>query len=195
MDVDRSYIQELESWLVTKAVEGLQQEGVAPRPQVHFIFGDQPEPHVGYVISRRYHRGADAYAAIAGLGRAAAALCASRVVVIWEECDLRASLYGPGSHPDGIVTVDATFDGHILTWRPYDIRLGPIGSRGAPTVWPKWGQAAQLADAELPSPINEMLSTWRKHLTRLDPRIELPAMERLGYEFRWLVHDDRESEG
>ncbi|MEB3980192.1 hypothetical protein OQ968_02815 [Mycobacterium sp. 663a-19] len=190
MELDRGYIQELESWLVGRAAEGLQQDGLAPRPQVHFILEDHAQPHVGYVISRRYQRGADAYGAITDLGCAAAALCASRLVVMWEECDLRASLYGPGEHPDGIVTVDATLNGHILTWRPYDIRLGPVGPYGAPTVWPKWGRVSQLPDAELPPAINELLNTWRTYFARLDTTSELAGMQRLGYEFRWLIHDE-----
>ena len=190
MPMNRSYIQSIEQQVVHRAIDGLKGEGMAPRPQVHFILEDQPEPHVGYVMSRQYHRGADARTAIAGLGRAAAAICTTQVVLLWEECDLRASLFGPGDHPDGLVTVDATFDSHILTWRPYEVVFGPPGPLGAPTVWPRWGETVQLPAAPLPPVIDELLTTWRTQIVALDPGTEFPAMERLGYEFRWYVYGD-----
>ncbi|MBL1080290.1 hypothetical protein JK358_38435 [Nocardia sp. 2] len=188
--IDRAYVQRIEQRIVERAIEGLRFEGMAPRPQLHFILEDRPEPHAGYVMSRFYHRGADAHAAIAGLGRAAAAICSTQLVLMWEECDLRASLFGAGDHPDGIVTVDATFDDHILTWRPYEVVFGPIGFRGVPTVQPRWGDVLQLPGAPLPGPILDLLAAWRTQLTTLDPAVELPAMQRSGYEFRWYVYDE-----
>ncbi|GAB3204523.1 hypothetical protein GCM10027262_06010 [Nocardia tengchongensis] len=186
--MDRDYIDCIEDRIVARAVEGLL-DGMAPRPQVHFILEDQPEPHVGYVLSRPYYEGADAHAAIAGLGRAAAALCATQIVVLWEECDLRASLVGPGDHPDSLVTVEATFDGHLLTSRPYQPVFGPVGPLGVPTVIPHWGRASQYPDAQLPVPIADLLTTWHTQLTRLDPSNELRSMQASGYEFRWFVYD------
>ncbi|MFJ4657952.1 hypothetical protein ACIP5Y_42355 [Nocardia sp. NPDC088792] len=188
MPMDRGYIENIEDRIVERAIDGLL-DGMAPRPQVHFILEDQSEPHVGYALTRPYYRGTDAHTAIAGLGRAAAALCVTQIVVLWEECDLRASLVGPGDHPDSLVTVEATFDVHLLTSRPYRSVFGPPGRLGVPTVSPQWGRASQHPDARLPGPIADLLTTWRTQLTLLDPGEELRSMQASGYEFRWFVYE------
>lgn len=159
--------------------------GVNPRPQVHLFFDDQDQPYVGYVVCRFYRRGTDAAAAIAGMGRVPGILLANRVIVAWEEADLRASLDGPGDHPTALVTTHATLTDHVLTWRPFDAEFGSVGRAGVPTCHPRWGAVSQHTDVGLPQPIDALLAEWRSFRSG-DINATLLEMERQGYELHFV---------
>lgn len=74
----------------------------------------------GTVTCRPYRPGWDASEAIAELGRIAAATAGSDLLVLWEEFDLRTSLYGPSEqHPTALVSLQATLHSHYLTCFPF----------------------------------------------------------------------------
>ena len=108
------------------ATKELLPKGLAPPPQV-FVFnrlGELTKLFVGYVTCRPYRRGGDAAAAIAELGRVAAAISGTDLLVFWEEHDIRTSLYGPSDdHPTGLVLLQVTWESHFLTWFPFDVEL------------------------------------------------------------------------
>ena len=155
----------VEEACVAAADNQMREAGFSPAPQVHLFVDDWDPPYAGFVVTRLYQRGGDAVEVIKTLGTAAAAATATRVLVVWEESDLRASLYGPGPHPDGLACVIASIlnDGHTLHWYPYTARIGAPTptSAGIPTVHPEWGQPVSTRDAELPPVIGDLLHEWR----------------------------------
>lgn len=108
-------------------------QGLSPPPQV-FVFdrlgGDRL---VGRVTCRPYRRGQDAAVASAELGRIAAAVVGTDLLVFWEEFDLRTSVYGPSEqHPKALVILQATLQSHFLTWFPFESDVLSWRANGLP---------------------------------------------------------------
>ena len=136
--------------------------GFVPEPQVHMLFDDWDQPYVGHVRTRPYRQGLDAVKAITRLADAPAAIMATRIVLVWEDADLRASLNGPGDYPNGLAVVEASLmDEHTLRWHPLVLHLGPPGDSGLPTVRPKWGTPSTICGAVLPPVMAAVINTWR----------------------------------
>lgn len=154
--------------VVVSAVADVLPTGVAPRPQVHIFDDTLEQPYYGYVVCRRYYRGHDAAAAITHLGRIAAAMCASHLLVVWEESDLRTSIHGgePGDHPHGLAVLDAPFllgSTHMLDWHPFQWRTSDSTHVyfTNPALGLEWGQASRHPGAPLPDPVPALLMSWR----------------------------------
>jgi hypothetical protein len=116
-------MREIESACLSGAKASLDFAGFVPAPQLHILIDARDQPYVGYVRTREYYEGADAVTAIGGLALLPAAVCATRVMLVWEEADLRASLSGPGDYPNGLVAVAATLTGHTASWHPFVLHL------------------------------------------------------------------------
>lgn len=170
---------------VVGGAEALMREaGMMPPPTVHLFMDDMEQPYAGYVSSRPFRRGADAAQAIERLGELPAAMFASRLLLAWEHADLMTALDAPGeSFPAALVTVEATFAGHTLTWRSFDIVWGPVGSIGAPTVQPRWHAPVVYRDGGLPASIQALLWRWRG-LDADEIGATAEALQRDGYQVR-----------
>lgn len=140
-------------------------KGLAPPPQV-FVFnrlGEPAEGLVGQVTCRPYRRGSDAADAIAGLGGVAAAVGGTDLLVFWEECDLRTSLYGPSEdHPNGLAILQVTWETHFLTWFPFTTNVVGWRGNGLPEVQIVPDEPSENVEGvRLPDPIHRLLDVWR----------------------------------
>ncbi|MEY9487745.1 hypothetical protein RKD26_003539 [Streptomyces calvus] len=163
--------------------ELLRSHGACPRPQVQILAEDMDQPYVGFVTCRPFYRGEDAASALADLGLFPSVLMATRLLVVWEDCDLRTALQLPGESFDtGVVILDASLETHTLNWYPFDVEVGDAGPHGIPTVVPHWRTPARFENVQLLAPIAELLEIWRefRHEDIQETAIEL---QRAGYEF------------
>jgi hypothetical protein len=136
--------------------------GFVPQPQVHMLVDRWQQPYVGYVLTRPYRQGMDAVKAITRLADAPAAVKATRVVLAWEDADLRASLNGPGDYPTGMAIVVASLAGrHSLRWHPVVLHVDGTGGSGPAPVRPEWGVPVMVEAATLPPVMAAVLNTWR----------------------------------
>jgi hypothetical protein len=111
--------------------------GFVPEPQMHMIIDDWDQPYVGWVSTRPYYDGLDAVKAINRLGDAPAAIMATRVVMVWEDADLRRSIHGPGEYMNALVIVQAGLMGeHTLRRHPVTLHIEGVGASGLPEVRP-----------------------------------------------------------
>jgi hypothetical protein len=168
--------------IIEESEAHIQQTGQVPRPQVHIVAEDQPEPfqYVGYVVSRRFYRGADAATAIADLGRLPAALAATRLFVVWEEGDLRTALEMPNQRAgSGLSVLDVRADGNTMLWLP-------IGAerRGSDVVV-NWGTPARYDNVALLAPIEELIGVWREAPDDLERTVT--DLQDAGYEIHWSI--------
>lgn len=178
---------ELPSILVQASEAQLRETGFCPRPQVHILAEDMEKPYVGYVTCRYFYRGADAAEAIADLGLMPSVLAATRLIVLWEDCDLRTALEMRGeSFATGLVVMDAQLDRHTLHWYPFSVEVGGESSFGIPTVIPRWGAPARFENAELLAPVTTLLRTWRE-LRRDDIQQTAIELQKNGYELHWAT--------
>ncbi|MFF9206024.1 hypothetical protein ACF1AE_30275 [Streptomyces sp. NPDC014986] len=163
--------------------ELLRSHGACPRPQVHILAEDMEQPYVGFVTCRPFYRGADAASALAGLGLFPSVLMATRLLVVWEERDLRTALELPGgSFGTGVVILDAGLDGHTLNWHPFDIEVGGAGPHGTSTVVPHWRTPARYENAQLLTPVAALLDVWRE-FRHEDIQETAIGLQQAGYEF------------
>lgn len=146
-------------------------QGLSPAPQV-FVFdrfgGDRL---VGQVTCRPYRRGQDAAVAIAELGRIAAGVSGTDLLVFWEEFDLRTSLYGPSEqHPKALVILQATLQSHFLTWFPFESDVLSWQANGLPDdVQIRRGAPTDTVEgARLSEPIYRLLDLWRAGIVSYD---------------------------
>jgi hypothetical protein len=171
--------------MVQVADDLLRQTGFCPRPMVHMFAEDLAQPYIGYVTCRDFMRGADAVDAIAGLGLLPSVLAATGLVVVWEDCDLRTALEMPGnSFATAIVTVEASFTEHTLTWHPFDVQIGPLSEAGLPTVQPQWKPILRYTNPVLLSPVTGLLDLWRQ-VRRDDIRQTALGLQQVGYTINW----------
>lgn len=164
--------------------------GVVPTPQIYCFDSASSKGLVGYAVCRDYARGPDAGVAIGSLGILADAMDADLVVLMWEEADLRTSLYGPSDeHPTGIVILEATLDEHELSWYPFTFTVGGYDAERLPRLNVRFGETSHTLGATLPPVIEELLREWRSH--QIDSAEEAQAMVRgaqaEGYDVRFTT--------
>lgn len=59
---------------------------------------------------------------------------ADLLVVLWEEADLRTSVYGPSNdHPTRLVLLEAPLQTLEITWHPFDFTVINYNADGLPT--------------------------------------------------------------
>jgi len=163
--------------------------GTCPQPQVHILAEDRERPYLGYVVCRRFRRGPDAASAVVGLGLLPSTLRATRLIVAWEELDLRGAMQVPTEQAEtGFVLVDARLDTHVLRWHPFQTQAAPEGAGETATL--RWGAPARYERIPLPDPIEAMLTLWREFR---DGDLEETAahLQRAGYELHWAGSRDR----
>jgi hypothetical protein len=155
-------VDTVKATLIDTAKETFPTNAVVPTPQVWAFDSRSDKPLTGYAVCRDYTRGPDALLAISSLGILADALRAELVVLIWEEADLRTSLYGPSDHhPNGMVVLEASRDSHELTWYPFDFTVIGYNPNGLPRLDVRWGKSVHTAGAPLPEVITLLLDEWR----------------------------------
>jgi hypothetical protein len=173
-------IETVEKACLAAADKAMRAGGFVPEPQVHMLIDRWDQPYVGYVLTRPYRQGLDAVKAITRLGDAPAAARATRVVLAWENADLRTSVHGPGDYPNGMAVVFASLNGqHTLRWHPVVLQLSPRGEAGLPTVRPDWGIPVTVDGATLPPVMAAVLNTWRA--LQGDPRAVFTDLIAEGY--------------
>ncbi|MET9798711.1 hypothetical protein [Nocardiopsis alba] len=169
-------IETLSDMVLETSEELLREHGACLTPQVHILAEDMDQPYVGFISCRPFYRGADAATALAGLGRLPSVLMATRLLVAWEDCDLRTALELPGeSFATGMVILDAGTEDHTLYWHPFDIEVGGASPHGIPTVIPHWGARARYENVPLLAPISALLDVWRQF--HRDDDIQQTAIE------------------
>lgn len=179
-------VESLSNIILTSSEALLREHGACPRPQVHILAEDMDQPYVGFVTCRLFHRGVDAASALANLGLFPSVLMATRLLVVWEDCDLRTALELPGeSFPTGVVVLDAGLDQHTLNWHPFDIEVGGTSPYGIPTVNPHWGAPARYENVQLLAPIAELLQVWREFRNE-DIQETAIKLQEAGYEFTMM---------
>jgi hypothetical protein len=188
--MDRVTVQAFEQRLVDLSVVSLQNGGRNLRPVMQmFREGQVDQPYVGAVTCRRYRDGDDAGIALVGFGMPAQALAATRLVLLWEDASLRASLQGPGDYQNCLVTVDCHLQGmHVMTRHPFMPLLG-TGADGEPSIDPAFhGPPQDWGAAVLPKPFELALDVWRNR-TALPLSVETVVAHQTeaGYAFRWAT--------
>ncbi|MFI8528271.1 hypothetical protein ACIGB8_27690 [Promicromonospora sukumoe] len=178
-------VDEIASSVVDATDNLLRTTGFCPPPSVHILAEDTDQPYVGFISCRPYYRGADAAAAITGLGLLPSVLAATRLVVTWEDHDLRTALQVPGdTFPTAIVTLEADQNNHTLLWHAFDAQPGPLSEAGVPTVQPHWQQSVRYANPPLLEPIAALLDLWRQ-ARRDDVEQTASGLQQAGYTIRW----------
>lgn len=163
--------------LIETAKSVFPETGVVPTPQIYCFDSASAKGLIGYAVCRDYTRGPDAGVAIGSLGILADAMDADLVVLMWEEADLRTSLYGPSDdHPTGIVILEATLDEHELSWYPFTFTVIGYDADGLPRLNVRFGETSHTLGAALPSVIEQLLGEWRSH--QVDSAEEAQAMVR-----------------
>jgi hypothetical protein len=171
---------EVVSAIIEESEVCIQETRECPRPQVHILVEDMDEPYLGYIICRRFYRGADAASAIAGLGRLPSALTATRLFVVWEDHDLRTALEMPIERPaQGLCVVDVRLDGHTMLWLPFN-----VVQRGSEIVV-AWGSPARHDNVALPAPIDHLIETWWQPPDDLERTVL--DLQNAGYRIRWSI--------
>ncbi|MEU6409768.1 hypothetical protein [Microbispora sp. NPDC046933] len=179
--------EQLPAALLQAADAHIRADGTCPRPQVHILAEDLEAAYLGYVVCRRFYRGADAASALAGLGVLPSVIKATRLFVLWEEFDLRTALEIQGEHTaPGIVILDARFGGHTLHWHPIDVQLRPVNSGQEPAIVVRWNTPASYENVPLPPPVESLLQVWRE---LRDDDLERTAiqLQQAGYEINWAT--------
>jgi hypothetical protein len=173
---------------ILKASEAeLRATGLCPRPQVHILAEDMDRPYLGYLVCRDFYRGTDAASAIAALGLLPSVLAATRLLVVWEDRDLRTALeLPPGSSTNAIVLLDAHFDRHTLRWHPFDVAVSGTDRHGRPTISLTWRAPARYENVALLEPISALLEVWRELRTD-DLQKTAIELQRAGYELNWAT--------
>jgi hypothetical protein len=155
-------VDSVKTTLIDTAKSTFPTNGVVPTPQVWAFDSGSSKGLMGYAVCRDYSRGPDAGVAIGSLGILADAMHADLVVIMWEEADIRTSLYGPSDdHPTGITILEATLQAHELTWYPFDFTVIDYNPDGLPRLDVRYGKSSHTKGAPLPTVIDELLAEWR----------------------------------
>ncbi|MFI8528562.1 hypothetical protein ACIGB8_29170 [Promicromonospora sukumoe] len=148
---------------VQTADQLMRQTGFCPPPSVHMLTDDPDHPYLGFVSCRLFHRGTDAATAVTDLGLLPSVLGAKRLLVTWEDCDLRTALQQTGvSFPTAVVTLEATMSKQTLAWHPFDVRVGPRSTAGVSTAVPRWQPTTYDTNPTLLPCITGLLDLWRQ---------------------------------
>jgi hypothetical protein len=108
------------------ANETLLPRGFAPSPQLFVFDRTADRGLVAHVVCRRFYPGSDAATALRELGRLAAAIGGTDLLLLWEEADLGRALYGP----------DAERPPASVLWKQRLIRTPSAGSHSTSTSSP-----------------------------------------------------------
>ncbi|OBB79336.1 hypothetical protein [Mycolicibacterium peregrinum] len=155
-------VDAVKATLIERAKSSFSTNGVVPTPQMWAFSSTSSKGLMGYAVCRDYTRGADAALGIGSLGILADAMHADLLVLMWEEADLRTSLYGPSDdHPTGIVILEATLHSHELTWHPFDFTVVGYNSAGLPRLDVRYGDSSDIKGGPLPEVIAKVLAEWR----------------------------------
>lgn len=170
--------------MIEAAQAELHATGGVPRPQVHMLAEDLEKSYIGNITCRRFYRGQDATVAIGDLGIMPSLMKMTRLMVLWEACDLAVAMeQEPG--PRALMLVDATLSRHILHRHPFSpVPTGRV-KKGIPLIRLEWEPPQQFADARLPAPVARLLQTWRE-LRDGDIQEAGNALEQSGYEFMFF---------
>lgn len=163
---------------------GLRAGGAVMPPTVFILAEDMDQPFVGKIAVRPFHPGADAAAAIAGLGLAPSVLAATRLLVTYERQDVNAAL---GERVDfdacAVVAVDADFDGHVAV--AYPLRMTPAADwHRTGAVIPEWATEHRVPGDVVPGPVKQLLDLWRLW-READLDATLNELEAAGYRMTW----------
>lgn len=178
---------ELPRILIEASQAELHATGAVPRPQVHLLAEDMARrPYIGYVVCRRFYRGDDAVAAIGDLGALPSVMKVTRLMILWEDSDLKTAMELEGRpFQMGLMLVDARFDRHTLHRYPFEpVSTGQVVD-SVPTVRLQWGTPQQHEDVPLPYPITCLLRTWRE-LRDDDIQKTTITLQQAGYELNWV---------
>ena len=179
-EVTVDVIDMVERVCLAAADKAMRAGGFVPQPQVHMLIDRWQQPYVGYVLARPYRQGLDAVKAITRRADAPAAVRATRLVLAWEDADLRTSLHGPGDYPNGMAIVVASLGGqHSLRWHPVVLHVDRAGESRVPSVRPDWGVPVTVDGATLPPVMATVLNTWRA--LEGDPRAVFAELIAEGY--------------
>jgi hypothetical protein len=185
-------IEDLPAILLNAAEVELRQAGFYPRPQVHMFAEDMESPYIGYIVCRPFYRGDDAVTAIANLGLLPSVMAVTRLLVLWEDRDLRTALEMPGSASadTGIALLDAQLDGHTLRWHPFEAESIGVAQHGpyqVQTINPRWRKPTQFKNVQLLRPISNLLGIWRER-RQDDMQQTAIGLQDAGYELNWVSH-------
>lgn len=81
-------VEHLPRILLEAADEQMRADGSSPRPQVHFLAEDMDVSYLGYIVCRRFYRGADAAEALADLGVVPSLVKATRLFLLMSSTNL-----------------------------------------------------------------------------------------------------------
>ncbi len=177
---------ELPRILIEASKTELHTTGAVPRPQVHMLAEDTPSQYVGFVTCRRFYRGHDTVAAIGDLGALPSVMRMTRLLILWENCDLATALeQEAGPFPMGLMLVDAHLSKHTLHRYPFEPVPTGLAVDGVPTVRLQWETPQRSENAPLPVPITRLLRTWRE-LREDDIQKAAKALQQSGYELNWV---------
>lgn len=179
--MDRPHRIAFEERIAAAAADFMRSYGARPPVQMHMFFNgsDPAAAYVGSVTARPALPGDDTAAALAGLGDAAAAMCAARLIFSWEDYSLRADLMGPGSYRSALVTADVDFVSCVQTWRYFRF----AGAPGFAVTFD--APPFAVPDNGLPGPLARAVSTWTNEQGAKEVPGTLSRMADLGYGFRW----------
>jgi hypothetical protein len=159
-----SFASTLRSAVIKAADDTFRQLGFCPVPQIHVLAEDMAQPYLGYIHTRPFHQGEDAAKAITELGLFPAAMGATRVLMAWENRDINVAMRTGGEKaPSAVVLAEASMDGHVVHWHPFEVgEIGSVSEHGTRAFVPYWGQATVHAGAALPDPLARALWIWRE---------------------------------
>jgi hypothetical protein len=177
---------ELSRILIEASKAELHATGAVPRPQVHMLAEDMPHPYIGFVTCRRFYRGHDTVTAIGDLGALPSVMKMTRLMILWENCDLATALEREtGPFPMGLMLADARLSQHTLHRYPFEpVPTGRVVD-GVPAVRLQWETPQRSENARLPDPITRLLRIWRE-LREDDMQKTAIALQRSGYELHWV---------
>jgi hypothetical protein len=183
---DTDIAAEIQRAIIDASKQTLYITGEVPRPQVHMFSEHVPDQYVGYAVTRAFYRGHDAVTAIGNLGVLPSVMKMTRLIILWESCDLATALdRGEGPFPWSLMVVDASLKRHTLHQYPFEgIPTGEVAD-GVPTIRLQWETPRQSENARLPDPIARLLRTWREPRDD-DPQKTAIELERGGYELNWV---------
>ncbi|MHA6629149.1 hypothetical protein ACU61A_27255 [Pseudonocardia sichuanensis] len=171
--------------------------GQVQPPTMYLLDERQRElPYLGGVQCRPFYRGADAAQAVTAMGLVASMAEASRLVMTWEFADLAVALQQPGAEvlPNALMVLDADQTQHTLRFHPVQLHLSPGRVDGAPVVRPEWGHATHHRDADLPTPVADLLAIWRSPHRWSEAELvgTYDDLRNDGYAIRWTSRPEGE---
>lgn len=162
-DIDEM-IADTRQVMLRSAATALLPMGVAPTPQLA-VFDERNcgEPLVAMVTCRDYQPGRDAAEAITHMGRLAAALAATHLLVFWEEADLHRSFtQAAQAPPSGLAILEANYRSHQLHWYPFAATVRGYRPSGGADLNITWGAPTSCPGAALHQPVEGLLSWSRE---------------------------------